>query len=217
MSTKRFFALISTAMLVLLGIGMFLTILQYFSFDKSVGFLAYKQPLINNSFWLSVFYIHVFTCAICLIAGLTQFSSDILEHSPKTHRMFGRIYVYNILLINFPMGLILAFYANGGLPGKMAFSLLAILWFYFTLSSVIAIRQGNIELHKIQMIRSYSLTLTAITLRLLKIVISRYSNWSYNDVYVFDAWAALSINLSVAQLILYMRNYRSKRKLIASR
>lgn len=213
MPFNRILSLLFLSVLVLLTMGMVLTILQYVRFDLKIGFLAYKQPLVNNPFWITVFYMHVFTCFVCLIAGFTQFSPSILEQTPSTHRLMGKIYVYNVLFFNFPVGLILAIYANGGIWGKIAFSLLAILWFYFTLSSVNAIRKGNIALHKKQMIRSYALTLTALTLRLLKMIMSHYSNWSYNEVYIFDAWTALIINLSIGELIIYYRAYRSKVKL----
>lgn len=193
------------------------TVSQYLSFESKIGFLNYKQSLIHNKFWLITFYIHVFTCIICLFAGLTQFSGMILQNHPRLHRFFGRIYFYNIILINFPAGVILAIYANGHLPGKLAFLMLATLWFYFTISAVTFIRNGNIQKHKEQMIRSYSMTLTALTLRILKAFMSNYSGWTYNQIYVFDAWTALLINLIAAELIIYFLIYRSKRKLIMSK
>lgn len=205
-----------TLIVALYGIvmAMAITISQYFSFKSDVGFLLYKQSLIQNKFWVATFYIHVFTCIICLFAGLTQFSKLILHNYPRLHRLFGRIYFYNIVLINFPAGVILAIYANGNMPGKLAFLTLAFLWLYFTVSAVFAIKKGNVQKHKEHMIRSYSLTLSAITLRLLKAFMSEYSNWSYNQIYIFDAWTALFLNLIIAELVIYYQIYRSKRKLI---
>jgi uncharacterized membrane protein len=200
-----------------LGItGMLLTIVQYFSFNKTVGFLFYKQPVVDDNIWLTIFYVHVFTCVACLIVGITQFSKVILQKHPKWHRFFGRMYFYNVVFINFPAGFVLAIHANGHTPGKLAFITLDMLWLYFTVSAVLWVRRGNVLKHRNQMIRSYAMTLTALTLRLLKMVMSKYSDWTYDEIYVFDAWTALVINLAVAETIIYSL-YLSKRKLIAIR
>ncbi len=108
------------------------TIVGYTAFRDDVQFLVLKQAYIHNPVWKTAFYIHVFSAIIALFAGFTQFSKEFLREYPKIHRLIGKIYVVNILFINFPIGLVMGFYANGGLPGKMAFLVLDTLWFYFT-------------------------------------------------------------------------------------
>ncbi len=197
--------------------GMTLTISQYLTFNKEIGFLNYKQDLIDNKFWLFVFYIHVFTCFVCLLAGFTQFSTHFSKTKPKLHRFFGRIYFYNIVFINFPAGITLSFYANGHIPGKIAFISLACLWFYFTIKAIYHIKKADINGHRKFMIRSYSLTLSAITLRFCKLIFGNLSNWSYDTIYILDAWTALILNLIIAELIIYFQTYRSNLKLIANK
>jgi hypothetical protein len=107
------------------------TIVGYTSFRDNVQFLALKQAYVHNVVWKTAFYIHVFSAVVALLAGFTQFSSDFLRENPKLHRLIGKIYVANVLLINFPVGLIMGFYANGGVPGKTAFLVLDVLWFFF--------------------------------------------------------------------------------------
>lgn len=214
---KKYLALILIILLCLGITGMLFTISQYFLFSKTVGFLFFKQFIVNNDFWLTIFYIHVFTAIICMLAGITQFSKTILKEHPKLHRVLGRIYFYNILFINFPAGFILAINANGHLPAKIAFVLLDVLWLYFTVSAVFWIRRGNIIKHRKQMIRSYALTLTALTLRILKMVMLKYSGWGFDGIYVFDAWTALIINLTAAEAIIYFSYHLWKRKLITIR
>ncbi len=198
-------------------VGMCLTIYQYLSFSRTTGFLAFKQAVVSNSFWRTAFYLHVFTCFLCLTAGFTQFSSLIQKKYITIHRAVGKMYVYNILIVNFPMALILGIYANGNLPGKIAFILLDLLWVYFTFAAIYWVKNGNIPRHRNFMIRSYALTLTALTLRLCKFVLSRYSDWTYESIYIFDAWTALSFNLVVAELIIWRKNYRWNRKLTTIR
>jgi hypothetical protein len=103
------------------------TTIGYTSFRDDVQFLLLKQDYIHNPLWKTAFYIHVFSAVIALFAGFTQFSSQFLQEYRKLHRLVGKIYVSNILLVNAPVGMIMALYANGGLLGKTAFVLLDIL------------------------------------------------------------------------------------------
>ena len=111
--------------------------LNYITFETNIQFLAYKQDYIHNPIWLSAFYIHVFSAFLALFAGFTQFSTQVFAAPPrKLHRVLGHVYVWNILLINFPSALIMAIYANGGILGKTAFLMLDCLWFGFTLQAL---------------------------------------------------------------------------------
>lgn len=215
MGIKKIILPVLLLLLAFSFIGMLSTIYQYSSFRYDTGFLKFKQQVIEIDYWRAAFYIHVFTCIICLLAGFTQFSGEFARNSPFLHRLFGRIYFYNIILINFPAGMILAIHANGNLLGKAAFILLGILWFFFTVAAVWWAKKRNYLLHRIFMIRSYALTLTALTLRFLKILMNTFSGWSYNEIYIFDAWMALAINLLVAEVIVRYSCYRSNAKLLA--
>jgi len=93
-----------------LSVGCFLmlrTIVGYTSFRDDVQFLALKQDYVHNVVWKTAFYIHVFSAVAALLAGFTQFSPQLLRENPKVHRLIGKIYVANILFINFPVGLIM--------------------------------------------------------------------------------------------------------------
>lgn len=173
-----------------------------------IGFLQYKQAYIHNLPWKVAFYTHVFTIAFALFAGFTQFSNNILANHRPLHRIMGRIYVYDILLINFPATMIMAIYANGLLPTKIAFIILDCLWTWFTYKAVMEIRAGNIKAHKQYMIRSYALTLSAVTLRLWKLVIGGLITINPLHLYMIDAWLGFIPNLIIAELII--RNYKIK-------
>ncbi|MBS1563606.1 MAG: DUF2306 domain-containing protein, partial [Bacteroidetes bacterium] len=117
---------------LLLSCGVFLmlrTILSYTSFDDHNGFLQFKQDYIHIRVWKIAFYTHVFSSIFTLMAGFTQFSKQFLKHNRRWHRIVGRLYAYDILLINFPAGMIMAAYANGLWPSKIAFVILDSLWF----------------------------------------------------------------------------------------
>lgn len=184
------------------------TMISYTSFKGNESFLAFKQEYIHIKIWMYSFYIHVFTSVLCLAAGMTQFSTSLRLKSPQLHRQIGKLYVYSILLINFPVALVMAYYANGFLPSKIAFFILDILWFWFTLKAVIEIKRKNVQAHENFMIRSYALTFSAITLRTWNIVISSVSDIDPQLLYMIDAWLGFVPNLLIAEIIIWFRTKR---------
>ena len=113
----------------------------YLPYNTDVGFLRIKQQYITINEWRVAFFIHVYASMWVLFAGFTQFSSWLLKNKPRLHRALGYIYVADVLLITGPAGLIMGFYANGGLWSRVAFVLLAILWMFFTALALIKAKQ----------------------------------------------------------------------------
>jgi hypothetical protein len=182
--------LLGLLLVTFFSLGMLVTISQYASFHHDVGFLKQKQDYISNNVWLTAFYIHVFSCFFCLFAGVTQFSKYILKHQKDLHRFLGKAYVGNVFFINAPIGFILALYANGGMTSRSAFVTLDLLWFGFTFVAFREIRKGNVIRHKEFMIRSYALSFSAITFRLLKPFFLACTNLHVDIIYKVDAWLA---------------------------
>ena len=191
--------------------GMLLTIAQYGSFRTDVGFLLFKQDYLDIKIWKIAFYTHVFSSVFCLCAGFTQFSHHVLKHYKKLHRFMGKMYAYNIMLINFPAGMIMAFYANGHLPSKIAFILLDSLWLLFTYKAVVAIKAKDIKAHKRFMIRSYALTCSAITLRMWKLILSNSFHIDPQVLYMIDAWMGFVPNLLFAEWLITRMNLQQKK------
>ncbi|MGZ4079121.1 MAG: DUF2306 domain-containing protein, partial [Bacteroidia bacterium] len=130
------------------------------------------------------------------------FSSYLQNNYRKVHRLIGKIYVFNILIINFPAALIMAYYANGFLPSKIAFFILDSLWFGFTLKAFLEAKRRNIASHKEFMIRSYALTFSAITLRTWKLILSGMYNIEPITLYMIDAWLGFVPNLLIAEYLI---------------
>jgi hypothetical protein len=201
----------SLGIYLLFCLGVFLmtkTIAQYFAFDDHVGFLSLKQEYIHNPVWKTAFYTHVFSSIFILITGFFQFSKLILTEHRRVHRFLGKMYVWNILLINFPAGLIMAVYANGYLPSKIAFLILDFLWFGFTLKGLLAIKNKNVEEHRDYMTRSYALTCSAITLRTWKLILSGLFVMNPVTLYMIDAWLGFVPNLLFAEWLIRRRKRR---------
>jgi len=186
------------------------TITGYLVFRDDVQFLKEKQPYLHIGIWKAAFYTHVFSSIFTLVAGFTQFSNYILKHYKKLHRTIGKMYVVAVLFINFPAGLMMAYYANGGLPSKIAFTILDCLWFWFTYKAVLEIKRRNIVAHRQYMIRSYALTFSAITLRSWKIVLSSAFIIDPATLYRIDAWMGFVPNLLLAEWLIWQMKTRKK-------
>lgn len=198
-----------------LGLACFLmlrTIIGYTTFQTNVQFLAQKQDYIGNPIWMFAFYTHVFSAVVALMAGFTQFSKQFLQDHRQWHRWFGRVYVVVVLLINVPAGLIMGIYANGGMIGKTAFLLLDVLWFLTTYLGYTKAKKRNFVAHKNWMIRSYALTLSAITLRTWKIILSHSFNIDMAPLYIIDAWLGFVPNLLMAEAIIRIQGNVTTRK-----
>jgi uncharacterized membrane protein len=181
---------------------------EHFTLKPDVGFLKVKQEYIQNKIWRTAFYIHVFTGILTLLAGFTQFSSYILKEHKTLHRLMGKVYVFNVLFINFPAGMLMAFYANGYLPTRIAFIILDSLWFWFTLKAFLEIKKGNVKTHKEFMMRSYALTFSAITLRTWKSVLSSLFVIAPVTLYMIDAWIGFVPNLLLAEWLIRKKKNR---------
>lgn len=179
--------------------------MAYIPYNTDVGFLRIKQQYIGINHWRTAFFIHVYASMWVLFAGFTQFSKRILRNNPRLHRILGYIYVTDVLLVTGPAGLIMGFYANGGLLSRIAFVSLALLWIFFTAMALVRAKQKNIRAHRNYMIRSYALTLSAITLRAWKYGITNTMHVPPMDVYRVVAWLGWVGNLVFAEYLIYKR------------
>lgn len=181
---------------------MFKIIVEYYPINTDVGFLRIKQDYIHITPWLTAFYIHVFSSLFVLMAGLTQFSSTIRSRFGRAHRWLGRAYVINILLITGPAGLFMSFYANGGISSRTAFTVLSCLWWYVTYTAWWSVLHKDFVGHQHFMLRSFALTLSAVTLRLWKMGLASYFDIPPMDLYRIVAWLGFVPNILIAELMI---------------
>ena len=177
--------------------------MAYIPYNTDVGFLRIKQQYIGIDHWRTAFFIHVYASMWVLFAGFTQFSKRLQKNQPKLHRTLGYVYAIDVLLITGPAGLVMGFYANGGLWSRIAFVLLAVLWIYFTAMALVKAKQKNFKAHRNYMIRSYALTLSAITLRAWKYGITNTMTLPPMDVYRVVAWLGWVGNLAIAEWLIF--------------
>jgi hypothetical protein len=206
MMNKKSFKVLRVIALGFFSFLMFRITFAYLSFASDVKFLKIKQWIVHNDVWRTAFFIHVMTSLFLLLAGFTQFHSPFKKRAAILHRLFGRMYVIVLLFLSGPAGLVMAFYANGGLSSQIAFSTLSVLWLYFTARAWIEIKRRDFVLHGAYMIRSYALTLSAITLRAWKYIIVLLFHPHPMDGYMIVAWLGWVPNLLLAEWLI-KRNY----------
>jgi hypothetical protein len=174
----------------------------YLPYNTDAGFLQIKQDYIDIDHWRIAFFVHVYASMWVLLAGFTQFSSHIQTFYPRVHRALGYVYVTNVLLITGPAALLMSVYANGGITSKIGFGLLAVGWISFTTIALIKAKNGDFVAHRNFMMRSYALTLSALTLRAWKWGITNTVELPPMDVYRAVAWLGFVPNILIAELLI---------------
>lgn len=169
-------------------------------FPTDIDFLLTKQNILHLDWWRWAFYVHISTSFFVLLSGATQFSKYILKQFPKIHRNIGKLYVILILGLSAPSGLIMAYYANAGLPAQIGFISLSVLWWIFTFLAYRYATQGKLMLHGKWIIRSYALTLSAISLRAWTFLFGYLMvPLDYVTAYIIVAWLSWTLNLLIAE------------------
>jgi uncharacterized membrane protein len=124
---------------------------------------------------------HTLAGTLALLIGPLQFSNRFRQRHLFLHRVSGRIYVAAVFVGSFT-GIALA----AGRPGLPGTSMQAAAWMVCTAAAVVAARNRQIAVHREWMIRSYAVTLTFITSRVLNLW-PRY--WSH----LGDSLAAVGV------------------------
>jgi hypothetical protein len=182
--------------------------LPYFSFSNEFSFIEERSMLFQRDFYKTSFYIHIFAGAVCIITALIQFSRYILKKSKAIHRWSGKLYVFVVLFLGAPTGLYMSFFAKGSIWERSLFLFMAASWFVTTLYGFTTILKKNIVAHKIWMIRSYAMAMTAVTFRIYHILFY-IMDWDHLENYEISLWISVVGNMLFAEWIIYRqsRNY----------
>ncbi len=179
--------------------------LPYFSFSKDFSFIEERSFLFKSSFYNTCFYIHITAGSLCIGAALIQFSRYILKKSKAIHRFSGKIYVFVVLFLGAPTGLFMSFFAKGSFWERSLFMFMAGWWFITTLYGLTAIHKRNVLAHKVWMMRSYSMAMTAVTFRVYHIVFY-LMGWGHLENYELSLWISVIGNMLFAEWIIYRQS-----------
>ncbi len=107
---------------------------------------------------------HTLAGTFALLIGPINFSSRIRERHLQLHRVLGRIYFFSVIVGGLT-GIALA-WGRPGLPGT---SIQAAAWIVCTSAAVITARNRQIAVHRQWMARSYAVTFTFVSSRVLNL------------------------------------------------
>jgi uncharacterized membrane protein len=99
-----------------------------------------------------------------LLAGPLQFSSRFRRNHLTFHRLLGRIYVFSVLI-----GALTGIALAAGRPGLPGTSMQATAWIVCTGAAFITARNRQIDQHRQWMARSYAVTFTFVSSRVLNL------------------------------------------------
>jgi len=124
---------------------------------------------------------HTLGGVIALLAGAMQFSSRLRERHLKFHRILGRVYVISVFI-----GALTGVALAAGRPGLPGTSMQAAAWIVCTTAAFITARNRQIAQHRQWMVRSYAVTFTFVTSRVLNL-------WPLYWSHLGDTFAAVGL------------------------
>ena len=174
----------------------------------SFRFLMPEPPVaspdvLGNAFANPFLPMHAGLAALALLLGPFQFIGRRDGRRARWHRMTGAVYVA-ACLISAPAGLMLALGTTAGPIATAGFGLLAVAWFYTTGQGLLSVLGGRYAEHRRWMIRSFALTLAAVTLRLY-LPIAPLTGHEFMPAYVAISWLCWVPNLILAELFFVPR------------
>jgi len=184
------------ALLAILSLGIALGSYRYL-LPNTPGVPADVAKNLMRHPWLAI---HASLAATALTVGPIQFIPKLRAARPRLHRWTGRIYIF-ACLAGGSAGLLLAWGTDAGPVAQFGFGALAVSWIFCTARAWrLAVARRFVE-HRRWMVRSFALTLAAVTLRLY-LPIAPVLGYPFLDGYRIISWMCWVPNLLAAELYL---------------
>jgi uncharacterized membrane protein len=112
---------------------------------------------------------HIAGGILALLSGPLQFSSRLRRRYPRFHRILGRVYVVSVFVAA-PLAIALARHRHDprAIYFVVATFVQATTWIITTLAAFLTARNGHIPQHREWMVRSYAMTFTFVSTRVLQ-------------------------------------------------
>lgn len=192
---------------LIIGLYSILKVYMYLSPDYDSSFLRSKEQIFDGIYHYG-FYAHIFTAPLILLLGLLAISANLRTKHIKLHRNIGRIYVFLILFLAAPGGLIMGLYAFGGIGTILSFMFLTPLWWWFTFGAYKNIRNKNVDKHKLFMKRSFILTLSAVFLRVYGLIFMQFHIFDKQTAYIVISWLSWLPNILIFEWIHFRKTHK---------
>jgi uncharacterized membrane protein len=164
-----------------------------FAASNAVMFMLMPEhgsPSIKGRFFATALagWAHTMGGAVAALIGPFQLIAKIRTTWPRVHVWMGRIYLLAVLSGALG-GLYFAPRGDAGVFGNIGFATLAIFWLYSGAQAYLAIRRGNVQIHRRWMLRNYALTFAAATLR-IQLPLLIIGGLAFQAAYTTVAWSS---------------------------
>jgi uncharacterized membrane protein len=179
--------------------ALFLLSLYYLYRAVSYRFLVPGRLGPPNPISTGWYYTHVLFALPVLLGAPLQFVSELRQRRPAIHRAVGKAYVCGATV-----AAITAVYMGAAGPyegSRLSISITGTLWLFFTLAAWRHAMNRNFSAHRAFMIRSYTMALVLVWLRLM-FDFQDYLFFYVNDEDLRDAtreWASWVVPLLVVE------------------
>ncbi len=192
---------IATALVRLAGRAMLLLGVAYVSvragnylWQSPQEFAFAAQRAVYASHPLTLF-VHIGAGVTALVVGAWQLTA---RGRGRCHRYLGQLYLGAVALAG-TAALLAAPISYGSRANALAFTLMSVAWLLTTALAWYAIRQGQVSSHRRWMLRSYAVTLAAVTLRAELGLLIGVFGLSFDQAYAIVPWSSWMGNLLVLE------------------
>jgi hypothetical protein len=194
MKNKKMMPMIGWIVMVVLVAVLSVYSIAYFIPGMPFSF----RPEVYPQSPLTVFLLaHIGGAVVAALSGPLQFWGSFRQNNVKTHRVLGKFYLLGVLVAGLS-ALIISPISQGGLVTHIGFALLAVTWLVATFMAYKRVLGKDWLAHQRWMIRSYSLTLAFVSLRIWLggLVLT---GAPFEEVYQTVAWICWVPNLIIAE------------------
>ena len=149
-----------------IGVGLYPIGYSFAVYRQNSLLMTKPWELINNALYMTAFYTHITWGGIAIITGWSQFIKSWRQKHLTFHRYLGYLYMTAVFISSIA-GFSITFFSTGGPVGGVGFGVAAVVWFTTNTMALISIKKGKVKEHERWMTRNYTLTFSAVTLRIL--------------------------------------------------
>ena len=140
---------------------------------------------------------------------MQAFSRRLRNKYLSVHRRLGQIYILSVV-VSGSAGFLLAVESTGGLVSHFGFGVMAVVWVSTALVAWQKVLGRDIEAHRAWMLRSYAVTLAAVTLRIY-LPLSQIAGIPFEEAYPAISWMCWVPNLIVVEWFMIDRTRKVTR------
>ena len=161
------------------------------------------------------FLVHVVAGGLALLLSPLQIAARLRARVPRLHRVAGRV-VLGAIAVAGCTSLAIAPFTTGGPVTGIGFGTTGIVWLFCAAAAFRAIRRRDVAGHRRWAVRTFALTYTAVTLRLLNlpltaslVVLGMDAGAAADRAYATLALVSWVVDLAVAEWYLGTRRRRT--------